>query len=72
MTSISVLPIVRRSVRAVLFDDDARLVTIKRTGSPRQSWRPDQLVSDCCAGVGGRAVEPLLVLGRRSVPAERM
>ena len=31
MTSTTVLPIVRQSVRAVLVDDDARLVTIKRT-----------------------------------------
>jgi 8-oxo-dGTP pyrophosphatase MutT (NUDIX family) len=31
MTSTTVVPILRRSVRAVLFDDDARLVTIKRT-----------------------------------------
>ena len=31
MTSTTVVPIVRRSVRAVLLDNDARLVTIKRT-----------------------------------------
>lgn len=31
MTSMAMMPIVRRSARAVLIDDGARLVTIKRT-----------------------------------------